>query len=237
MRKSRENGFTLIELLVVIAVIAILAAMLFPVFSKAREGGRRASCISNLHQLNLAFMMYIQDYDETLPSATDGFPGTGMQGGWVYYSSFGANRTPKSYDAARGSVAPYIKNVQIFVCPSDSQGRASGVSYAYNNCLVQRTNTGFNPGRPLAAFDSPSSWMLLGEEASWSDGETSINTYSDSTDDAYFNFDVGNVFTTRHFEGSDITFLDGHSKGMRADQFFKAGYQNGGAGIPGCPPN
>ena len=92
--RSALPAFTLIELLVVIAVIAILAALLFPVFGKARENARRAGCVSNLHQLTLAFMQYTQDYDEMLPGATDGGNGVGLSGGWVYYTAFGANQTP-----------------------------------------------------------------------------------------------------------------------------------------------
>src|SRR5258708_8935867 len=98
--RKRLRGFTLIELLVVIAVIAILAAMIFPVFAKARESGRRAACLSNLHQLNLAFAQYTQDYDELLPGATDGTGGVNQSGGWIYYAAFGANRTPSSYHAS-----------------------------------------------------------------------------------------------------------------------------------------
>ncbi len=70
IKRTLKNGFTLIELLVVIAIIAILAAILFPVFAQAREKARQASCVSNLKQLGLAFLMYEQDYDETLPAAT-----------------------------------------------------------------------------------------------------------------------------------------------------------------------
>ena len=231
-----QPGFTLIELLVVIAVIAILVAILFPVFSRARENGRRASCLSNLHQLNLAFIQYTQDYDEMLAGATDGPGGVGRSGGWIYFGAFGANNTPRAYDASRGSVAPYIKNVQVFVCPSDSQGRDSGNSYAYNSCLVTRTPGGFNPGRSLAAFANPASWMLLGEEASWSKDETNVNTLTDSTDDGYFNVDYGNVLSTRHLEGSNLAFLDGHCKGLRPSQVFANGYQNGAALGYGCPP-
>ena len=67
-RRSSQTGFTLIELLVVIAIIAILAAILFPVFARARESARRSSCLSNIKQTNLANLMYVQDYDETLPT-------------------------------------------------------------------------------------------------------------------------------------------------------------------------
>lgn len=137
------DGFTLIELLVVIAVIAILAALLFPVFAQARESARKASCLSNQRQLGAAIAMYTQDYDEQLPNAMNGFPGVNQPGGWVYYTAFPANDTPKSFDVKLGSIYSYVKNDQIFVCPSDTQGRAAGDSYAVNSCA-------FTFGLPVA---------------------------------------------------------------------------------------
>ncbi|HLK60915.1 MAG TPA: type II secretion system protein [Chthonomonadaceae bacterium] len=230
LRKA-GHGFTLIELLVVIAIISVLAAILFPVFSRARESARRTNCLSNMRQLGMAVQEYIQDYDEILPAATDGPIGAGLNGGWVYFSVFPANPTPKAYDVTRGSIYPYVKNAQIYICPTDGQGRSSGDSYAYNDCLVHRTGTGFNPGQSLATFDAPASWMLLGEESSgggflFGDG---------STDDGYFNLEVGNIFTQRHFDASNLTFLDGHSKGYRTDQIQSNGFQTGGKGGNVCP--
>src|SRR6185503_6823587 len=87
-----KHGFTLIELLVVIAIIAILAAILFPVFSRAKENARRTSCASNLKQIGLGFMQYTQDFDERLPNATDGGGGgAGKAGGWVVFSTWPSN--------------------------------------------------------------------------------------------------------------------------------------------------
>src|SRR6185503_13635069 len=137
------GGFTLVELLVVIAVIAILAALLFPVFAQARESARKANCLSNQRQLGAAIAMYTQDYDEQLPNAMNGFPGVNQPGGWVYYTAFPANETRRSFDAKQGSIYSYVKNDQIFVCPSDSQGRASGDTYAVNSCA-------FTFGLPVA---------------------------------------------------------------------------------------
>jgi len=100
-----KKGFTLIELLVVIAIIAILAAILFPVFARAREQARRASCISNLKQLSLATLMYVQDYDEMFPAAS----------AWP----MSAWSQPPYYNTPwMDEIMPYCKNAQIFKCPT-----------------------------------------------------------------------------------------------------------------------
>ncbi|MCD6351808.1 MAG: prepilin-type N-terminal cleavage/methylation domain-containing protein, partial [Armatimonadetes bacterium] len=104
-----RRGFTLIELLVVIAIIAILAAILFPVFSRAREKARQASCLSNVKQAALGWMMYVQDYDETFPPCLNSLDGTGGPGTW--YTAF---------DCAW----PYFKNAQIMLCPDDPRGQS-----------------------------------------------------------------------------------------------------------------
>jgi prepilin-type N-terminal cleavage/methylation domain-containing protein/prepilin-type processing-associated H-X9-DG protein len=98
--QRKLRGFTLIELLVVIAIIAILAAILFPVFARARENARRSSCMSNLKQIGIGIMQYTQDYDEVLPW----YQTTTPTRGWA------------------DSVQPYIKSTQVFQCPSDVTG-------------------------------------------------------------------------------------------------------------------
>jgi len=100
----RRRGFTLIELLVVIAIIAILAAILFPVFARAREKARQTSCLSNVKQLNLGLQMYIQDYDEKF---------------MTYYWGEGNAGNPNSA-TWWGGIYPYVKNLQIYACPSSS---------------------------------------------------------------------------------------------------------------------
>ena len=107
-----KNAFTLIELLVVIAIIAILAAILFPVFGQARDKARSASCLSNEKQIGLGLMMYTQDYDETYPTAYQYKNNTattngGSAGGYIHYSAM---------------VQPYIKSDKVWVCPSDKNG-------------------------------------------------------------------------------------------------------------------
>lgn len=115
---QQKKGFTLIELLVVIAIIAILAAILFPVFARAREQARKTSCSSNLRQLGLGFAMYSQDYDER-------FCGI-WSGDWD-------QNVPNRQINWAPAIYPYIKNKQVYVCPSDSSGHAS--SYLGNNYI------------------------------------------------------------------------------------------------------
>ena len=95
------GAFTLIELLVVIAIIAILAAILFPVFAQAKAAANNAKTISNLRQLGTAFQLYTNDYDDALPGVTDGGSGQGRIGGWVYYDVFGSS-TPAHFDVKKG---------------------------------------------------------------------------------------------------------------------------------------
>src|SRR5947209_8324637 len=107
-RSKRTHGFTLIELLVVIAIIAILAAILFPVFARARSKARQAVCLSNMKQLGTGLMIYAQDWDETLP--INDYIGNGLAPliGW---------RDPRAGDSWCSGIYPYVKNNQIYVCP------------------------------------------------------------------------------------------------------------------------
>ena len=115
---QRKQGFTLIELLVVIAIIAILAAILFPVFARAREQARKTSCLSNLKQLGLGVMQYVQDYDETFPFGNNWQSLTDFQNGGFGWGA---------------QIRPYVKNNQIYLCPSDgnwaNHGGQGGQSY------------------------------------------------------------------------------------------------------------
>src|SRR4051794_12671042 len=138
----RRGAFTLIELLVVIAIIAVLAAILFPVFAQAREKARQVSCLSNVKQLGLAFSMYSQDYDEKNPNGVNWFfPGGN---GWA------------------GQTYPYVKNTKIFLCPSDVGGSKSHSSYAYNSNNTAPTGASVD-GYSIASYSAPTATVLLFE--------------------------------------------------------------------------
>ncbi|MEO7715150.1 MAG: DUF1559 domain-containing protein [Capsulimonas sp.] len=146
LRKS-NSGFTLIELLVVIAIIAILAAILFPVFAKAREKARQIACLSNMKQLSLGMMQYTQYYDELLCPSFYGY--AQGWGGYIY---------------------PYVKSTGVYKCPDDSTASkvAGGktvtpVSYAMNTDLATFGASVYMPGRSLAELNSPSNTVLLFE--------------------------------------------------------------------------
>jgi prepilin-type N-terminal cleavage/methylation domain-containing protein/prepilin-type processing-associated H-X9-DG protein len=236
---SARRGFTLIELLVVIAIIAILASILFPVFARARENARRSSCQSNLKQLGLAFMQYGQDYDEKMPNATDG-PAAGGEnkvGGWMFYSRFGTDGAEGQqsdkplFDPKQGSLFPYVKSAQIYVCPSDSRGQEAGNSYSSNGCLTTgtpHTLVPVRPGKSMAAFEDTTKWMLLSEEGASNASVSLENRKQTSTDDAFINIAYYHTYSNRHLDGSNLLFLDGHVKFLRPEKIDPDGYLVGG---------
>ncbi len=204
-RPNQRTGFTLIELLVVIAIIAILAAILFPVFQKVRENARRTACLSNEKQLGLAFVQYSQDYDELMPSAVKGATGANLLGGWMFYSVFGGT-TAGAFDPTQGSIYPYVKSKGVYVCPDDSTGQTAGDTYALSSCIDQFTMVGIPlaPGKGLAQFDNPSGTLLLTEEGSGGGAAATTN-------DAYFLFGTDSV-SLRHTGGVNMLYVDGHAK-------------------------
>ncbi len=146
--RKPSQGFTLIELLVVIAIIAILAAILFPVFQKVRENARRTSCLSNEKQLGLAFVQYTQDYDERYPAgAVAGTEVKSTGQGWG------------------GEIYTYVKSTGVYKCPDDSTSQQTNngypdypISYAVNSNTVMG-----GAGATLSQFNAPASTVLLCE--------------------------------------------------------------------------
>ncbi|MFO8082108.1 MAG: prepilin-type N-terminal cleavage/methylation domain-containing protein, partial [Armatimonadota bacterium] len=147
---TRRTGFTLIELLVVIAIIAILAAILFPVFARAREKARQTSCLSNVKQIMAGIQMYAQDYDERL------CPGSR----WRLYVGGTYIGMAQWADA----INPYVKNEQLFKCPSQqAQAQAIGWNYQEFGYVEASTSYVYGWATPLASIEYPSQTILIGD--------------------------------------------------------------------------
>ncbi len=210
----RRRGFTLIELLVVIAIIAILAAILFPVFAKAREKARQTSCLSNMKQLTLGMLMYAQDYDEKWCP--------GYRGGGGYDPVTKTNRT--GWYAWWGNIYPYVKNAQIYSCPS-----AGGtVDYSYNPWVVTRGYGDFGASANLmATLQEPASVLLLfevwagtrpcgypiGNVAAGSSPWCRARAAADARPKGWpYNWE-------RHNGGANIGYCDGHAKWQKNENW------------------
>jgi prepilin-type N-terminal cleavage/methylation domain-containing protein/prepilin-type processing-associated H-X9-DG protein len=166
--KRWKAGFTLIELLVVIAIIAILAAILFPVFAQAREKARQSSCLSNCKQIGTAVWMYAQDYDEHLPNAGPDWPGNNKHP--VYRAGYGWAMWAILLD-------PYIKSRQVWVCPS---GPSSGGAYEWGPSRDRiKVNLGYNEYL-FWQVDKKNNWHSLAALAGTPAGVAGIAVIADS---------------------------------------------------------
>jgi prepilin-type N-terminal cleavage/methylation domain-containing protein/prepilin-type processing-associated H-X9-DG protein len=197
----RRRGFTLIELLVVIAIIAILAAILFPVFAQAREAARASSCLSNVKQLSLGMMMYVQDYDERFPNWN-----------WTFNCYGGNNGLPRdSSNFWTMAIYPYVKNTQIYRCPDDTLqwydlwagcsddggthdlfgGSVPGNYVSYGFAEYYGNNTPYaackSPARMLMIADSATQLVAIGPLGWWNSGPNSIVARAAFADDASWN--------------------------------------------------
>jgi len=232
-----RRGFTLIELLVVIAIIAILAAILFPVFAQAREKARQASCSSNLKQMGLAFRMYVQDYDERTPSCnprgaapfptTDTHGQQGLAGQSFAYNGWISN-----------ALIPYTKNQAIYQCPSltpggfydpwnggkvgapgdgtgadsQNQGATNNVSYFFNYVTAY--------GIKENLLTQPSSGILMGDSANvWWDCryESGCGMKGDPGRDWAWHLAKNVKKTEWHNGKNNYLFADGHVKTLGQD--------------------
>jgi prepilin-type processing-associated H-X9-DG protein len=207
---------------------------------RSRDMSRRASCLSNMRQLTVAFSSYTEDYDYHLPHAAEGLGGATRENGWVYYSTFTdlvtpTQQVPTAFDVTRGSLFPYVKNKQIYICPSDYIGSRSGASYAYNNCLTDPAPglSGFHLGRQAAKMENPGQWMVLCEEEAWFLGIGLTGVGNGGTNDGFMMKDY-DYLSLRHLGGSLVTFLDGHVKWYREESIISKNFQTGGQNVPGC---
>jgi len=217
MSRSKNNsGFTLIELLVVIAIIAILAAILFPVFARARAKAVQASCLSNVKQLTLALLMYASDYDENFPPK-----------GWccVAPDSLEVPFLPNVWCACRtwlSSIYPYVKNEGIYFCGAHAEGGKTDIelgwppgmglivaSYGYSERLDYAPGGGY--AIPKAAINHPADKIAFCPGPGVSDFGFGCYCFADTIAAVA---DGGSGAGVRHNEGGNYGFLDGHAKWM-----------------------
>jgi len=229
---TTARGFTLIELLVVIAIIAILAAMLFPVFSRAREKARTTSCLSNLKQLAVAADMYTTDYDDMLPFAemrlppgctvTDHYWGRATGGAWE-----------AGYLTWPNLLMPYVNNDQVFRCPSNA---AHWIGYGWN-CyigyvgayfLLDPSRTGpLYEGVKLTMVSYPAQTVAIIDHNSGTaytadcSADYAAGWYCAWPSGASTCQDCENEYDRcpPHSGGSNIAFLDGHAKWMKSPTY------------------
>ena len=227
----RTKGFTLIELLVVIAIIAILAAILFPAFAKARESARRISCINNFKQIGTATLQYRQEYDEKSPKSTiDGVRNAG------------------SYTVAAGKavgwadvIQPYLKTTQVYQCPSEPTNASSApVETGYTTGYALTGNGAYSDyayndqmnGVNEAMFTSSSTSVMLADSGFWNATNSIAN--SDTGKNCMILKCTGDADTIkgnpsniaalqRHLETGNYLFGDGHAKSHRLNSLYASG--------------
>jgi len=216
---GRKRAFTLIELLVVVAIISILAAILFPVFARARENARRASCMSNVKQMGLGMMMYVQDYDGTYPL---------RQTADAWSSPFGNY----SFTPWQGILQPYTKSFQVFECPSSGSSNVLNGEYGVNYLVLTSTPIKESAVQSPAStylimdagiyYSSPyynalgTNWNYLpgqGDAGRSCSGVTSSGTVDRPQD----------CQSGRHFGGINIAFADGHVKWLKSSVVLQEG--------------
>lgn len=247
-RHSRR-AFTLIELLVVIAIIALLAAILFPVFSRARENGRRAACQSNLKQIGLGIIQYCQDYDDTLPlhdwadDRTTGGMVDQIQNFMDPTATFWAPNTLYG-------IQPYVKSTQIYACPSAKPQTVGSLipdpvrgdtNYMYNTCLITRFNggTGSRPNdyrmRRLSEISVPAEIVVFQEDKLRYSAILPRPAFnSTASQQARKNLSTAILASDGfHFGGTNALYADGHVKWAAAGTLdsFDFGYDATGTNL------
>jgi prepilin-type N-terminal cleavage/methylation domain-containing protein/prepilin-type processing-associated H-X9-DG protein len=211
----RKRGFTLIELLVVIAIIAILAAILFPVFARAREMARKASCQSNLKQIITATLMYVQDWDGKFPPFWAGSDGNGS------YYWYGYRRNDGQVDLTRGLIYPYLKNRDIRTCPTWSatspNPATGGWGYGYNWFYIGGRSDPNLWWVPIPASDSelshPAETICFADSAikNWMGQGLMESVAITPPSQTWGWYDMH----FRHNEVANVAFCDGHIKPLK----------------------
>ncbi len=234
----RRQAFTLIELLVVIAIVAILAAILFPVFAQAKQAAKRTVCVSNMKQLGLAFTMYLGDSDDTLPVINrPEADKVGDSTGELATGSWAPNPTQLEYGrnfSVRAMFDPYVKNKGVWVCASDSSSDVSVKTSAYFTSYIYRfymffplssagDGSGDQKGRVynLGGFDKPANTFIFNEALPFHDlrKQKGVNAEFQNwgiwLPDAKFNY----------------VFMDGHAKALPVDKSQARGNLPSGTGF------
>jgi prepilin-type N-terminal cleavage/methylation domain-containing protein/prepilin-type processing-associated H-X9-DG protein len=205
-----RRGFTLIELLVVIAIIAILAAILFPVFAQAREKARQSACLSNLKQIGTALMMYTQDYDEILPSQAQGSPGRPDNAVLRFADPDHAQWRVNWIWA----VQPYVRNWQIFRCPSAAPHYSADFAPVGNSDTAYYQN-GVVIGRSMAVVPEPAGIIWCHEVRYTSLGAFLRPAYFPAQ--RKYTWWMNPDFDQNHMDGGTLLYCDGHAKWRRRD--------------------
>jgi prepilin-type processing-associated H-X9-DG protein/prepilin-type N-terminal cleavage/methylation domain-containing protein len=204
-----RDGFTLVEVLVVIGVIIVLAALLFPVMARVRQGGQRTVCLNNMKQLGLAFQQYTIDHDSRYPGAGQ-FQKWGNGGHWVKGTNTGTmfelanpeNPTGTQADVQGGALYPYAKNPNVYICPSNPYSAdVTNLSYSMNCAIAGMSSR--------ARMRAPSEINLLVDEGYANDGFFYVADSTNSTDSlAQFHLNSGNIL-----------FADGHARSYTYTQY------------------
>lgn len=222
----RHNAFTLIELLVVIAIIAVLAAILFPVFAQAREKARATSCLSNMKQIGMAEQMYVQDYDErTFFRANASAPSPWRSNAVI------PNANLRAQASWWNLLTPYLQNTQVFTCPSDAGPTPS--KDLHLALTIRRSYMALSTVESLSLtqVDDPVETMVITEK--WDKDYTGVR--SDSWIESFngdFSIDAhapDRTFTAanRHVGRLNATFLDGHARSLSPGQILSSRYMTG----------
>jgi prepilin-type N-terminal cleavage/methylation domain-containing protein/prepilin-type processing-associated H-X9-DG protein len=235
-----RRGFTLIELLVVIAIIAILAAILFPVFAKAREKARQSSCMSNLKQIGTALFMYRSDYDEINctyrqcanadPQPTTYYPPDMW---WAPYNPSVQPDAAPTGNWREGLLAPYVKNTQIFKCPSDTVWQCGYAMSDINGSPTGLWTPGVGVlGMPDSSVTDPSGRIVVWDHRR-TPGCADTTNFTANPRPPFTPFEgltsCETHYPTRHNGGCNFLFYDGHVKwlkpsSLRSTMFREPGY-------------